>query len=59
LREIQEEYPDVESHRQHVDLAALHFIRRPQQFDVVVASNLLGEILTDLGGAIVGAWFGT
>ena len=54
LEEIRGEYPDVEVDRQHADAAAMDFVRRPQRFDVVVASNLFGDLLTDLAGAIVG-----
>ena len=57
--EVQDEvataYPDVKTDRQHIDAAAMNFVRRPSQFDVVVASNLFGDILTDLSGAITGS----
>jgi tartrate dehydrogenase/decarboxylase/D-malate dehydrogenase len=39
----------------HVDAAAAYFILRPEELDVVVASNLFGDILTDIGGAIMGS----
>jgi tartrate dehydrogenase/decarboxylase/D-malate dehydrogenase len=52
--EIQRDYPDVETVKQHVDAAAMNFVRCPEAFDVVVASNLFGDILTDLGGVISG-----
>ena len=55
LEHICGDYPDVETDRQHIDAAAMNFVRRPEQFDVVVASNLFGDILTDLSGAIVGS----
>ncbi|MCL5256785.1 MAG: tartrate dehydrogenase [Chloroflexi bacterium] len=48
-------YPDVEVNRMHVDAAAAYFVTRPESFDVVVASNLFADILTDLGGAIQGS----
>jgi tartrate dehydrogenase/decarboxylase/D-malate dehydrogenase len=54
LEEIRGDYADVESDRQHCDAAAMNFVRRPQSFDVVVASNLFGDLLTDLGGVISG-----
>jgi len=38
-----------------VDAAAMNFVRRPEHFDVVVASNLFGDILSDLSGAITGS----
>jgi tartrate dehydrogenase/decarboxylase/D-malate dehydrogenase len=54
LELIAAEYPDVTADRQHCDAAAMNFVRRPEQFDVVVASNLFGDLLTDLGGVISG-----
>ncbi len=54
LDELAPEYPDVTSSRQHCDAAVMNFVRQPEQFDVVVASNLFGDLLTDLGGIIGG-----
>ena len=54
LAQLEAEYPDVATDRQHADAAAMNFVRRPEEFDVVVSSNLFGDILSDLGGAIVG-----
>jgi tartrate dehydrogenase/decarboxylase/D-malate dehydrogenase len=54
LEQIRAEYTDVEMDRQHADAAAMNFVRDPSRFDVVVASNLFGDILSDLAGAIVG-----
>lgn len=54
FREIAAEYPDVGTRLIHVDAAAMFFVRNPEMFDVVVASNLFGDILTDLGAAIQG-----
>ncbi|MCE9608535.1 MAG: tartrate dehydrogenase [Planctomycetia bacterium] len=54
LERIRGEYPDVESDKQHCDSAAMDFVRRPERYDVVVASNLFGDLLTDLGGIIGG-----
>lgn len=48
------DYPDVTTDKQHCDAAAMNFVRRPETFDVVVASNLFGDLLTDLGGVIGG-----
>ncbi len=48
------EYPDVEVEDIHVDAATMQFIRRPESFDVVVATNLYGDILTDEAAALVG-----
>ena len=52
--EIRREFSDVETDKQHADAAAMNFVRSPERFDVVVASNLFGDILTDLGGVIGG-----
>ncbi|MBW3597064.1 MAG: tartrate dehydrogenase [Planctomycetes bacterium] len=54
LEELAPQFPDVESDRQHCDAAAMNFVRCPEQFDVVVASNLFGDLLTDLAGVIGG-----
>ena len=51
---VRAEFPEIETDRQHADAAAMDFVRRPHRFDVVVASNLFGDILSDLGGAIIG-----
>ncbi len=47
-------YRGVRTAKYLVDAAALEFVRRPERFDVVVSTNLFGDILTDLGAAIVG-----
>ena len=47
-------YPQVAVDRFHIDILAAHFVQRPQEFDVVVASNLFGDILSDLGPACTG-----
>jgi tartrate dehydrogenase/decarboxylase/D-malate dehydrogenase len=54
LEQVAPQYPDVQSDRMHVDAAAMDMVRRPSRFDVVVASNLFGDILTDLSASIVG-----
>lgn len=54
FREVGEDFPDVVPTLTHVDALASYFVTRPETFDVVVASNLFGDILTDLGGAIQG-----
>jgi len=55
LEEMAGEFSDVATDKQHVDAAAMNFVRRPESFDVVVASNLFGDILSDLSGAITGS----
>jgi tartrate dehydrogenase/decarboxylase/D-malate dehydrogenase len=47
-------YPRVSVDRFHIDILAAHFVQRPEFFDVVVASNLFGDILSDLGPACTG-----
>jgi tartrate dehydrogenase/decarboxylase/D-malate dehydrogenase len=53
-RRIASEFPDVEATSFHVDAMAARFVTAPHTLDVVVASNLFGDILTDLGAAIQG-----
>jgi tartrate dehydrogenase/decarboxylase/D-malate dehydrogenase len=55
VEEVSEEYADVEVERLLVDAASMDFIRRPEEFDVVVASNLFGDILTDIGAIVTGS----
>lgn len=47
-------YPDVKWDKYHIDILTAHFVRNPDRFDVVVASNLFGDILSDLGPACTG-----
>jgi tartrate dehydrogenase/decarboxylase / D-malate dehydrogenase len=55
FREIAAEYPDVRTDQYHIDILTAHFVRHPDWFDVVVGSNLFGDILSDLGPAVVGS----
>jgi tartrate dehydrogenase/decarboxylase / D-malate dehydrogenase len=52
---IAKEYPDVRTDQFHIDILTAHFVRHPDWFDVVVGSNLFGDILSDLGPAVVGS----
>ncbi len=52
---VASEFPDIATESLLIDRAVMEFIRRPESFDVVVASNLFGDILTDLGAIIVGS----
>lgn len=52
--ELAAEYPDVMVERYHVDAAAARMVTHPESFDVIVASNLFGDILSDIGAAIQG-----
>jgi len=53
--EVAKEFPDVASAPLLVDAAAMDFVRKPETFDVVVASNLFGDILTDLSAIVTGS----
>jgi tartrate dehydrogenase/decarboxylase/D-malate dehydrogenase len=55
VSEVSEEFPDVEVERLLVDAASMDMVRRPDEFDVVVASNLFGDILTDVGAIVTGS----
>src|SRR5256714_1896859 len=52
---ISKKYPDVKADQYHIDILAAHFVSHPDWFDVVVGSNLFGDILSDLGAAVVGS----
>ena len=52
---ISKEYADVKSDQFHIDILTAHFVAHPDWFDVVVGSNLFGDILSDLGAAVVGS----
>ena len=54
FREVAAEYPDIEANSLLVDAASMFMVKDPGRFDVVVCSNLFGDILTDLGAAIAG-----
>ena len=52
---MKRQYPDIETDQYHIDILTAHFVRNPQRFDVVVGSNLFGDILSDLGPAVCGS----
>jgi tartrate dehydrogenase/decarboxylase / D-malate dehydrogenase len=54
FRAVAREFPDVATETLFVDAAAMDLVRRPEHFDVIVGSNLFGDILSDLGAAVVG-----
>ena len=54
FRLIAERYPGIRADQFHIDILAAHFVQRPERFDVVVGSNLFGDILSDLGPAVCG-----
>ena len=55
FREVAGEFPDVSTESLLVDAACMDLVRRPEHFDVIVASNLFGDILTDLAAMITGS----
>jgi len=54
VAEMAKAYPDVKVDKFHIDILTAHFVQRPDFFDVVVGSNLFGDILSDLGPACTG-----
>ncbi len=52
--EMAQAYPDIRTDKFHIDILTAHFVQHPDWFDVVVASNLFGDILSDLGPACTG-----
>ncbi len=55
FHEMAAEYPEIRTDQYHIDILTAHFVRHPDWFDVVVGSNLFGDILSDLGPAVVGS----
>ena len=55
FEEVRKDYPQIDSAKMHVDALAGYFIMHPERLQVVVASNLFGDILTDLGSAMLGS----
>ena len=54
FKAISAEYPEVQTSQFHIDILTAHFVQHPDWFDVVVGSNLFGDILSDLGPACTG-----
>ena len=52
---MRKKYPDIKADQYHIDILTAHFVRNPDWFDVVVGSNLFGDILSDLGPALTGS----
>ncbi len=55
IGEVAAQYPEVSYQKMYVDNAAASFVLRPEVFDVVLTTNMIGDILSDLGGAIMGS----
>lgn len=53
-KEVAAEYPDIESRHLYIDVLAMELVRHPEDFEVIVTSNLFGDIVTDLGAALQG-----
>jgi tartrate dehydrogenase/decarboxylase/D-malate dehydrogenase len=54
FKAISKEYADIRTDQYHIDILSAHFVMHPDWFDVVVGSNLFGDILSDLGPAVAG-----
>jgi tartrate dehydrogenase/decarboxylase/D-malate dehydrogenase len=55
IEEVSTTYPDVQYDKMYVDNASANFVLHPERFDVIVTTNFIGDILSDLGGAIMGS----
>lgn len=55
FKETAAEYPDIKTASQHIDALAAMFVTHPERFDTIVASNLFGDILTDIGAGLMGS----
>jgi tartrate dehydrogenase/decarboxylase/D-malate dehydrogenase len=55
FKDVSAGYPDIRTDQFHIDILTAHFVQHPDWFDVVVGSNLFGDILSDLGPAIAGS----
>ncbi len=55
VTEVAQQYPEVELNHMYVDNAAMQLVRNPKQFDVIVTSNIFGDILSDEASMITGS----
>jgi tartrate dehydrogenase/decarboxylase/D-malate dehydrogenase len=55
IEEVRDEFPEVQYERMYVDAVAANLVLRPERFDVLLTTNMIGDILSDLGGALVGS----
>ncbi|MEO0338288.1 MAG: isocitrate/isopropylmalate family dehydrogenase [Bacteroidota bacterium] len=55
IGEVAQQYPDVTYRQMYVDAASANFVLHPEYFDVILTTNMIGDILSDLGGAIMGS----
>ena len=54
FREVAKQYPDIATQEHHIDILAARMVMQPESFQVVVATNLFGDILSDLGPGVTG-----
>jgi 3-isopropylmalate dehydrogenase len=54
FEEVHKEYPDIQTNYMHVDALCMWMIKNPENFDVIVTNNMLGDIITDIGAVIQG-----
>ena len=54
FRDVAKEYPDVEADYNHVDACCMWMVKNPEYYDVIVTTNMFGDIITDLGAMIQG-----
>lgn len=55
FQDVSKDYPEIGTDSQHIDALAAFFVTNPSRFDVIVASNLFGDVLTDIGAAVMGS----
>lgn len=55
FKEVSKGYPEVSTTSEHIDALSASFVTRPERYDVIVASNLFGDILSDIGAGIMGS----
>ncbi|KAA1245127.1 isocitrate/isopropylmalate dehydrogenase family protein [Aquimarina sp. RZ0] len=55
IKEVAQQYPEVEHNQMYIDNSTANFVLKPEIFDVVLTTNLFGDILSDLGGAVMGS----
>ncbi|WP_109435914.1 MULTISPECIES: tartrate dehydrogenase [Aquimarina] len=55
IKEVAQQYPDIEHDQMYIDNSTANFVLKPEIFDVVLTTNLFGDILSDLGGAVMGS----
>jgi 3-isopropylmalate dehydrogenase len=54
FQDVAKEYPDVKADYNHVDACCMWMVKNPEYYDVIVTTNMFGDIITDLGGMIQG-----